>query len=595
MNINILKYYLLISGMFIMVSGCHHIPSEDSDILLPNIILIMSDDQGHGDLGFHGNPDIKTPVLDSLAAVSARFTQFYVSPVCAPTRASLMTGRYSIRTGVYDTYNGGAIMSADELTIAEYLKTKGYICGVFGKWHLGDSYPFRPQDQGFDYTFVHSGGGIGQPGDFYDNYIRPSDSYFDPVIMKNGKKIKTTGYCSDVFTDEMLKFIDTNKSHPFFAYLAFNAPHTPLLVPEKYYTMYENLEIIPDRYPFPDHFPSMTLNDIEDARKVYGMVSNIDDNLGKILAKLTISGLTANTLLIFITDNGPQQNRYVSGLRGRKSTVYEGGIRVPSFWYWPGVIEADKEINTPSAHFDLVPTIIDICGIATSDDNPLDGRSLWPLIRGEKVDWADRSIMYHWTRGFPEPYHNIAVRKGPFKLVGQGDYRMTVHDFELYNLDTDPFESIDISQQNIKKTTELKKEFDNWYSDVMCDADLKIQRIIIGSEFENPVVLNRNDTKGPMAKKWTSPTAIGYWDIYVANSGKYDIKVVFFEKFKNKGIARIMIDHMQRSILNNDTTSNSMIFKDIILKEGPTMFHAWYEESRELLAPIFVEIKNNDI
>ena len=206
----------------------------------------MSDDQGHGDLGFHGNPDIKTPVLDSLAAVSARFTQFYVSPVCAPTRASLMTGRYSIRTGVYDTYNGGAIMSADELTIAEYLKTKGYICGVFGKWHLGDSYPFRPQDQGFDYTFVHSGGGIGQPGDFYDNYIRPSDSYFDPVIMKNGKKIKTTGYCSDVFTDEMLKFIDTNKSHPFFAYLAFNAPHTPLLVPEKYYTMYENLEIIPD-------------------------------------------------------------------------------------------------------------------------------------------------------------------------------------------------------------------------------------------------------------------------------------------------------------------------------------------------------------
>ena len=164
----------------LMLFSCAESPDKTNSSR-PNIILIMSDDQGHGDLGFHGNPDIKTPVLDSLASISSRFTQFYVSPVCAPTRASLMTGRYSIRTGVYDTYNGGAIMSDSEVTLAEYLSNVGYTCGVFGKWHLGDSYPFRPQDQGFDYTFVHSGGGIGQPGDFYENYIRPSDSYFNPV------------------------------------------------------------------------------------------------------------------------------------------------------------------------------------------------------------------------------------------------------------------------------------------------------------------------------------------------------------------------------------------------------------------------------
>ncbi|MFC2126071.1 arylsulfatase [Bacteroidota bacterium] len=583
----------LILGFLITVFtiSCSEISDEDNDAHPPNIILIMTDDQGHGDLGFHGNPDIKTPTLDSLAKISTRFTQFYVSPVCAPTRASLMTGRYSIRTGVYDTYNGGAIMSDSELTIPERLKEKGYVSGVFGKWHLGDSYPFRPQDQGFDHSFVHSGGGIGQPGDYYENYIRPHDSYFDPVMRRNGDKVKTSGYCSDVFTEEMLEFIDNNKENPFFAYLAFNAPHTPLQVPENYYEMYSDLDINKMNYPEVGEFPEMNERNIEDARKVYGMVTNIDDNIKKIFDKLEISGLTKNTLLIFITDNGPQQPRYVSGFRGRKGSVYEGGIRVPSFWYWQGVTKQDYEIITPSAHFDIVPTLMDICGLDLETSNNLDGKSLWPLLKGESVDWIERPIISHWTRGFTEPYHNVAVRKGSFKLVGHGDYRMAEDDFELFNMDENPYETVDISDQFPDMVTDLKQEFDDWYDDVMQSPNHVPLRIQVGSEFENPVVLNRNDTKGPMAKRWTSPTALGYWDILVAEEGLYDIKTVYFEKFRSRGRASILTGNTQRTIVNQDTSVNSIQFENIELKKGDAMFQAWYEDYGRIMAPILVEIK----
>ncbi len=575
-----------------MITACNDIPEETDKSSTPNIILIMTDDQGHGDLGFHGNPDIKTPTLDSLAMISTRFTQFYVSPVCAPTRASLMTGRYSIRTGVYDTYNGGENMSDSALTSDEHLKRKGYVCGVFGKWHLGDSYPFRPQDQGFDHTFVHSGGGIGQPGDYYENYIRPLDCYFDPVMRRNGDQVKTSGYCSDVFTEEMLAFIDKNSEKPFFAYLAFNAPHTPLQVPEKYYEMYKDLEINEVDYPDSGRFPEMNERNMEDARKVYAMVTNIDDNIKTILDKLEKSGLSKNTLVIFITDNGPQQPRYVSGFRGRKGSVYEGGIRVPSFWHWPGVTQQDYEINTPSTHFDIVPTLLDICGIGDIETRSnLDGKSLWPLLKGEDVDWSGRPIIFHWTRGYTEPYHNIAVRKGDFKLVGHGDYRMKPEDFELFNLAENPYESGDISKQFPEIVSDLKQEFDRWYEDVMQSPNHAPLRIQVGTEFENPVVLNRNDTKGPMVKRWMSPTALGYWDILVSKEGLYNIKVVFFEKFSCSGKASILTGNLQRSIINQDTTVNSILFEDVKLKKGEAMFQAWYEERSRIISPILVEIE----
>lgn len=207
----------------------------------PNVILIMTDDQGFGDLGFYGNPHIKTPTIDRFAEQSVRFDQFMVSPVCAPTRASLMTGRYSLRTGVRDTYRGGAIMAAQEITLAEMLKEVGYTTGMVGKWHLGDNYPSRPQDQGFDFTLHHLSGGIGQPGDWPNTFKRDS-SYFNPTLWKNGQQFQSKGYCTDVFTNTAIDFIDENQDKPFFLYLAYNAPHAPLQVPQEYYNIYKNID-----------------------------------------------------------------------------------------------------------------------------------------------------------------------------------------------------------------------------------------------------------------------------------------------------------------------------------------------------------------
>ena len=272
----------------------------------PNVLLIIADDQGYGDLGITGNPHIKTPVIDNFAQKSIRFNQFYVSPVCAPTRSSLMTGRFSLRTGIRDTYNGGAIMAPGEITIAEMLKKAGYTCGIFGKWHLGDNYPSRPVDQGFDESVVHLSGGMGQVGDF-TTWFQGDSSYFNPVLWHNGKQQKYKGYCTDIFATQAIRFIENHQDQPFFCYLAFNAPHTPLQVPEEYYQMYKDIDPASgfenDNRPFPE----MNEKDKEDARKVYAMVNSIDDNLEKLFKKLDDFKIAQNTIIIFMTDNGPQQ------------------------------------------------------------------------------------------------------------------------------------------------------------------------------------------------------------------------------------------------------------------------------------------------
>jgi arylsulfatase A-like enzyme len=222
------KTFLALSAFTFAVSTW----SSAGEIQQPNVVLVITDDQGYGDLGFTGNPHVKTPVLDNFARESIRFNQFYVSPVCAPTRASLMTGRFSLRTGVRDTYNGGAIMAPEEVTIAEILKNAGYTTGAFGKWHLGDNYPSRPNDQGFDESLIHLSGGMGQPGDF-TTFAKGDSSYFNPVLWHNGEQKAYEGYCSDIFAGEAVTFIEKNQGKPFFCYLAFNAPHTPLQVPEE--------------------------------------------------------------------------------------------------------------------------------------------------------------------------------------------------------------------------------------------------------------------------------------------------------------------------------------------------------------------------
>ena len=324
--------------LFISIYSCTFF----EDTKRPNIIIIMTDDQGYGDLGIYNNLDIMTPNIDQFAKNSIKFNNFYVSPVCAPTRSSLMTGRYSLRTGVRDTYNGGAIMSSNEITIAEVLKEVNYETGIFGKWHLGDNYPFRPSDQGFDESLIHLAGGIGQVGDI-TNYYAKDSSYFNPILWHNNKQNKYDGYCSDIFTDNAIRFIEKNKSNPFFCFLSFNAPHTPLQLPEKYYNLYKNVDI-QTNIQVSNSELKLSDKDIEDAKKIYGMITNIDDNLGKLFSKLKELKIDKETVVIFMTDNGPQQLRYNAKMKGRKGTVYNGGIRVPFLLIFLEVLVIKKKL-----------------------------------------------------------------------------------------------------------------------------------------------------------------------------------------------------------------------------------------------------------
>ena len=318
----------------------------------PNVLIIITDDQGHGDFGIHGNPVLKTPNLDRLARSGVQLTNFYVSPVCAPTRSSLLTGRYNYRTGVVDTFQGRAMMRTEEVTLAERLGSAGYRTGIFGKWHLGDNAPMRPIDQGFRESLVLKGGGIGQASD------PPGGThYFDPILQHNGKPETRKGYCSDIFTTAAIEFMTAERDRPFFTYLAFNCPHTPLEVPESDHAKYADADLSNSRFPLVEAGRSSSPTSHDETARVYGMIANIDDNLGRLFQRMEQTGLASNTLVIFLTDNGPQQVRYVSGLRGRKGTVYDGGIRVPCFLRWPGVLKPGEQIDRIAAHIDLTPTV----------------------------------------------------------------------------------------------------------------------------------------------------------------------------------------------------------------------------------------------
>ncbi|MBA7538366.1 hypothetical protein ES705_30641 [subsurface metagenome] len=584
------KFLLYSIILTAVISGCISETDKQQTADQPNVILIITDDQGYGDLGFYGNPDIKTPVLDKLAKQSTRFTNFYVCPVCAPTRSSIMTGRYSLRTGVYDTYNGGAIMATEETTIAEILQDNGYTTGIFGKWHLGDASPLRPQDQGFTESLIHPSGGMGQVGDIH-NYFKFDSSYFDPVLLQNGKAVETKGYCSDVFTDGAIHFVEENLENPFFLYLSFNAPHTPLQLPEEYYQQYAGLEFDTSKYGIKG-YPIKEMNEFHagSARKVYGMVTNIDDNIGRLFDKLNELNIEEKTLVIFITDNGPQQIRYTAGLRGRKGTVYEGGIKVPCFMHFPGYFPNDKEIGTAGAHIDLLPTILDFCNIKIPANVCLDGKSLLPLVKTEDVEWDERPLFFHWQRGYPEPYRNIAVRKGSYKLVGHTGQDADISDFELFNLADDPFEMENLSSLKPEIASELKNEFDQWYEEIIKSPNLKPQPIQLGTSFENPVILNRNDAKGS-AGIWAQEKIYGYWDVAVKKEGYYDISFVFRNKIARPGNMLVRVGTTQRTLAHSDTTVNTILMKDIYLFEGEYMFESWYRQGGDAIMPFYVEVR----
>src|SRR5262249_41538356 len=404
---------------------------------------------------------------------------FYVSPVCAPTRASLMTGRYNYRTGVVDTYLGRALMHADEVTLAEALAAAGYRTRIFGKWHLGDNYPLRPLDQGFQECLVHNGGGTGQPAD------PPGNSYFAPVLQHNGRPIKAKGYCSEVFTDAAIRFVSRPSEHPFFAYLAFNSPHTPLQVPERYAAPYRKTSLAHSEFPRLGH-PLPGKADEEQTARVYGMVTNIDDNLGRLFAALEERKLARDTLVIFLTDNGRQQVRYNSGLRMRKGSVHEGGIRVPCFVRWPAALPGGRKVPTAAAHIDVFPTVLVACGVSPPRGVRLDGRSLLPLLRGEKTDWPDRTLYFQWHRR-DQPQLNRACAAGSsrYKLVqplgAQGGPLPEKVTFKLYDMLADPLEQKDVAALHPEVVARMRRGYEAWFRDVGGTRGYAPPRIHLGA------------------------------------------------------------------------------------------------------------------
>jgi len=464
----------------------------------PNIVLCVSDDQGYGDLSSHGNPNLRTPNIDRIADEGAEFTQFLVNPVCSPTRASLMTGRYYYRTGVVDTYLGRSMMHHDEITIAETLRTSGYRTGIFGKWHLGDHYPLRPTEQGFEEALIHEGGGIAQPSDPPDG-----NSYFNPKLMHNGKREQRNGYCTDIFFDGALDFITKNKDHSFFAYIATNAPHVPLQVADTYV----------------EPFRKQGLD--ETTAKTYGMIANLDENVGRLLSHVKKQGVEDNTIVIFMSDNGPTPARFNCGMRGLKGSVYEGGLRVPFFVRWPSVIKPGMKIDKLAAHIDVFPTLLQATGAIRPAARPvaaqIDGKSLCPLFNDSKPAWSERTLFFQWHRGErAELYNNCAAREQRYKLVNGR---------ELYDLQEDPAESKDISAAQPERVASMRAAYEEWFKDVSETRDFEPPLIFLGTLFENPVLLTRQDWRGPKAS-W-SDDGLGYWEVDVKNSGAYECSLIF--------------------------------------------------------------------
>lgn len=460
----------------------------------PNVLVIITDDQGYGDLSIHGNRHLKTPHMDRIGQEGVRFSQFHVSPVCAPTRSSLLTGRYNYRTGVVDTYLGRALMYPDEVTLAEMLGKAGYKTGIFGKWHLGDNYPLRAIDQGFQEALIHKGGGLAQPSD-----APGSPGYFDPVLWSKGKEEKVKGYCTDIFTDAAMEFMEANKQKPFFAYVATNAPHDPLQVEDRYVRPFLEAKL-PER-----------------VAKLYGMMVNLDENVGRLLGKVESLGLERDTLVVYLSDNGPAGLRFNAGMRGTKGTVYEGGIRVPCFLRWPGAVKAGGRVDRLAAHIDLTPTILDACGVAAPSTVKFDGKSLMPLVRGEAAGWADRTLFFQWHRGDePQAFRACAARNQRWKLVDGK---------ELYDLEADPDEKSDVAEANPGVVAELRAAYEAWFKDVSATRGYAPPRMKLGTKHENPTMLTRQDWRGPRAG-WKDGD-LGHWEVEIARPGRYEFTLTF--------------------------------------------------------------------
>lgn len=528
----------------------------------PNVIVILTDDQGYGDLGCHGNPTLKTPHLDRLHAEGTRLTRFYTYPVCAPTRASLMTGRYSYRTGVVDTYVGRACMDPRERTLAESLRAAGYATGLFGKWHLGDTYPLRPMDRGFDESLMHKGGGLRQPSD------PRVKSYYDPLLWRNGVEVQGKGYCTDIFTDAAIVFAQQHLDRPFFALLATNAPHDPL-------------DIDPAAVQ-----PYLDAGLPEDTAKTYAMITNLDANVGRLLDEMDRLGLREDTIVIFFTDNGAatqrREGRFNTGLRGSKGTVYEGGVRVPCVVRWPRALAAGRDHDRIASVIDLMPTLLSACGAQAPAGVTMDGIDLLPQLR-DGAPAPERVIFTQWHRGdVPEPDKNAAAIGQQYKLV---------NGVELYDLVADPGETRDLAATQIEAARHLRAAYEAWFKDVCSTRGFDPVPLVIGSPKEAVTWLTAQDMRG--VDGW-GPKDLGFWALVAERAGNYRVSLHWpGDEPPGAGNAVVQLGNTRlEATLSAGATA--LTLPVATLGQGPLRLDARLDTASATLRPGWIQISRAD-
>ena len=489
----------------------------------PNVILVLTDDQGYGDLGCHGNPIVRTPHLDRFHAESVRFTNYHVGPTCAPTRAGLLTGRYANSAGVWHTIGGRSLLRTNEFSLADAFRDNGYATGIFGKWHLGDNYPYRPQDRGFDEVVVHGGGGVGNTPDYWGN------CYFDDSYWTGQAYQAFPGYCTDVWFREGLRFIAKQRTRPFFCYIATNAPHSPHLVEPRYSDPY--LERTPDA----------------ERAKFYGMIANIDENFGALRARLQEWGLADNTILIFMTDNGSAGgvctdaahfvvSGFNAGMRGQKGSPYEGGHRVPFFLHWPrGGLATGRDASRLAANVDVMPTLADLCRLALPTDLDWDGRSLRPLLEDAAAPWPDRALVTDSQRlAYPVKWRQSAVMTQRWRLI---------NGVELYDMQSDPGQTRDQAARELEVVRALRQAYETWWARVAVQMDADIPIPVGGDVPARETAVNSHDWRNhDCACVWNQNQVRaglrynGHWELDVAEAGRYRFELRRWPRTENRAL-----------------------------------------------------------
>ena len=511
----------------------------------PNVVVVLTDDQGYGDLGCHGNPYLRTPHLDRLHAESVRLTDFHVGPTCSPTRAGLLTGHYANSTGVWHTIAGRSLLRRDERTLPEYLAAAGYATGLFGKWHLGDAFPYRPQDRGFAEVVTHGGGGVGNTPDYWGN------NYTDDVYARNGRWERFEGYCTEVWFRLAVDFIARHRARPFFCYLAPNAPHAPHVVPEAFARPYADLARADPAAAAFFGYPAS-----DEMLRFYGMVGCIDHHVGRLRAALADLGLARDTLLVFMTDNGSAgglvrdggqfvRHGHNAGMRGGKGSPYEGGHRVPCFLHWPGGgLTAGRDLPALTANVDLAPTLLDLCG-APQPPEAFHGRSLVPLLRAaagspERVGWEDRAVVTDSQRLLqPVKWRLSCV----MRRDGERNWRL-INGTALYDLATDPEQRTDVAARHADVVGRLRADYETWW-DLVSPRTGEEVPAVLGAGAETVTLTAHDWRRDPGEERvlavetagddaccvWNQaqvregPAVNGYWEVEVARAGAYRIEL----------------------------------------------------------------------